>query len=300
MKNVVHITIVWIVFSQCPKDISVDGTLNHSPKLFIECILYPGIMPKVYLSNSVSFFNKRFKPSDIFVRNANINIVSEDRIDHLTIDSTFDHFRVRWVPHYQGNHSITYDATYQLQMEYQGVNYQATITLDLPKANISKVASVEFFDVYGGHDGVIITFKDAPGFGNVYRFQMDRWIDKTRWHVHVLGAVTSDCTQEGELFQVTDLGRIVFNDIALDGQNMEFNAEVLFEYLEGDTGTIYLQSLDAKSAQFFQDLDNQLQSILNPFVEPTFIHSTNEGAFGVFGSVVQSDPVTFVYPQDNP
>jgi hypothetical protein len=78
------------------------------------------------------------------------------------------------------------------------------------------------------------------------------------------------------------------------------NIEVSFEYEEGDSAFIYLQSLDDQSAAFYDDLDKQLQSILNPFVEPVFLHSTIEGVLGVFGSAVRSDPVAFVYPQVNP
>ncbi|MBK8507020.1 MAG: hypothetical protein IPL46_35515 [Saprospiraceae bacterium] len=78
------------------------------------------------------------------------------------------------------------------------------------------------------------------------------------------------------------------------------NIEVSFEYEEGDSALIYLQSLDGRSAAFYNNLDKQLQSILNPFVEPVFLHSTIEGVLGVFGSAVRSNPVVFVYPQDNP
>ncbi|MCB0687427.1 MAG: hypothetical protein KDC53_12920, partial [Saprospiraceae bacterium] len=83
-------------------------------------------------------------------------------------------------------------------------------------------------------------------------------------------------------------------------KTMQMNIEVAFEYEQGDSATIYLQSLDKNAAIFYDELDKQLQSILNPFVEPVFLHSTIEGALGVFGSAVRSNPVQFIYPQDNP
>ncbi|MEO5675815.1 MAG: hypothetical protein ABIQ74_14330 [Chitinophagales bacterium] len=76
--------------------------------------------------------------------------------------------------------------------------------------------------------------------------------------------------------------------------------EVSFEYNEGDTGYVFVQSMDKTSAEFFDNLDQQLQSIHNPFVEPVFLKSRIEGCFGIFGSAVLSDSVLFIYPQDNP
>jgi hypothetical protein len=62
-----------------------------------------------------------------------------------------------------------------------------------------------------------------------------------------------------------------------------------------------MQSLDEKAALFYKELDDQLISIINPFVEPVFLESKIEGgAIGFFGSAVLSDSVLFVYPQDNP
>jgi len=81
---------------------------------------------------------------------------------------------------------------------------------------------------------------------------------------------------------------------------MKMLIEVSFEYKEGDTAWIFLQSLDPASAEYFQDADKQLQSVLNPFVEPEFIGSQIDGAFGVFGSAVLSDSNLFIYPMDNP
>ncbi|HMB62821.1 MAG TPA: hypothetical protein VKN36_07095, partial [Eudoraea sp.] len=157
-----------------------------------------------------------------------------------------------------------------------------------------------FYDVYGGHDGVIIEYTDPAGEGNFYRFQMDRMMDNSRFHAHVLDGLPNDCTEPGELFLTRDLGRVIFSDAGNDGLPAEHNIEVSYEYRQGDEATVYLLSLDGRSAAFFKDLDDQLQSILNPFVEPTFLHSTIEGTLGVFGSAVKSDPVLFIYPQDNP
>lgn len=147
---------------------------------------------------------------------------------------------------------------------------------------------------------MIINITDPVGRGDYYRFQMNRIIDNSVHHAHVLDDFVNTCTQPGELFPVKDVGRIVFTDENVDGQNMEMLIEVTYEYSKGDTGYVFIQSLDKNSAEFYKDLDDQLQAIQNPFVEPVFINSKIEGAMGVFGSAVLSDSVMFIYPQDNP
>ena len=291
-----------LLLSACQKEIgfrNIDTT--YDSQVFIEGILIPGEAAKIYISNSSSFFQEKVSPQEIFVRGARVELLSDNVAELLQPDSTFDKFRCRWTPFYEGQEIIKYNSTYTLKIEIEGKSYQASTMIDQPKVNIDRVEYVEnFYDVYGGHDGVIVYLKDQKNSSNFYRFQMDRIIDNSRKHAHVLDVVTNDCTQDGEQYPVTDLGRTVFSDGPLDGKDLKMFIEVSFEYLKGDTATIYMQSLDPQSAAFFKELDNQLQSILNPFVEPVFLRSTIEGALGVFGSAVLSDPVIFVYPQDNP
>jgi hypothetical protein len=302
MKFLLALVVFSLVFISCQKDIELDGEIVLSePVLFIECILYPGENPKVYMSNSEPFFNEKVTPQETFVRTAEVELSDETNTYLLTPDSTFDKFRCRWLPYYTTEIEISHGSTYQLSILEGGQIYSSETTINQAQVNLNDVEyTPEFFDVYGGHDGIIMKFTDAPDEENFYRFQMNRMMDKSRMHAHVLEVVQSDCTDLGEKFLTVDLGRSIFSDASNDGRDMQFNAEVSFEYLQGDTAIVYLQSLDRKSAAFFQDLDEQLQSILNPFVEPTFIHSTIEGTLGVFGSAVRSDPVLFIYPQDNP
>ncbi|MCB0587843.1 MAG: DUF4249 domain-containing protein [Phaeodactylibacter sp.] len=284
----------------CRKDVNIKPKGNYESQLFIEGILYPGEQPRIYLSLSQPFFNKEVTPQEMFARGAEVRLSDGAREELLHPDSTYDKFRCRWVPYYLGQTPAEYGKTYELRVAFLGKTYTATTTISQAKVDIEEVEyTSEFFDVYGGHDGVILRFRDAPGQNNFYRFQMDRFLDTSRHHAHILEVIQNDCTN-GEKFWITDLGRTIFRDENNDGQPMEMYAEVSFEYRRGDTAYIYLQSLDETSAAFYEDIDNQLQSILNPFVEPVFLKSTIEGTLGVFGSVVRSDTVLFVYPQDNP
>ena len=155
--------------------------------------------------------------------------------------------------------------------------------------------------MYGSHDGVIVTITDNQGTSDFYRFQMNRIIDTSVKHAHVLDRFVNTCVSSPtEKFAVKDIGRIIFNDENADGQKIIMSIEVTFEYKKNDTGWVFIQSLDKNSAAFYRDLDEQLQAIQNPFVEPVFINTTIPGAIGFFGSAVLSDSVRFIYPRDNP
>lgn len=301
MKYIAIISIMAFLLTACYKNITIDEPLYHESTLYIECILFPGENTKLYLNNSQAFFSEKVTPQQTFVRDAEITITCDDWTDNLKIDSTFDKFRCRWNPYYAGEHLIEQGKKYSLLVEYDGASYEAETSTYQSRVNLDSVVyTAEFYDLYGGHDGVVLYFQDAPGEANYYRFQMDRWIDSSRYHAHSLDLVKSTCVEEGELFLTHDYGRNIVSDGVNDGEVIAFNAEVSFEYLEGDSATVYLLSLDEHSAMFYKDLDDQLQSILNPFVEPSFIHSSIEGAIGVFGSAVRSEPFEFIYPQDFP
>jgi len=284
----------------CEKVVEVKPQTGFTGDVFIESLLFPGELPQVFVSRSLPFFDESVTPQEIFARGASVIIEGTEGTQMLLPDSTFDQFRCRWVPFYGGQIPAQMGSTYKLTVTFDGETYTASTTIDQPKVNMDTVEYVaEFFDIYGGHDGVIITFHDAPGTGNFYRYQMDRMIDKNTHHVDVLEVIENTCVADGELYPVTDLGRSVFSDFddeTIDGQKLQLLIEVAFEYQKGDTGWVYLQSLDRNSAEFYRDLDEQLLSRENPFVEPVFIETQIEGAIGVFGSVVLSDPWLFIYP----
>ncbi len=285
----------------CQKTLDITLPDNHQSQLFVEGILYVGETPRIYLSESASFFNDKVTPQEVFVRTATVILTEGSNNYSLEIDSTFDKFRCRWVPFYTTNLIIEKDRTYQLHIEANGRTLTGETSTSLQPITITDVEyTPEFFDVFGGHDGVIIQFQDNPGEGDYYRFQMDRWIDTSRYHAHVLDGLINTCVEEDELFFVSDLGRTIFSDFAIDGALFKLYLEVSFEYEKGDTATIYMQTLDEHAASFYSDMDKQLESILNPFVEPAFLHSTVQGGLGVFGSAIRSPSVQFIYPQDNP
>ncbi len=286
---------------ECEQDIQIDTPGGFEGVVFIEGLLVPGKPPRVYVSQSVPFFDAKITPQQVFARGARVRITSQEETQALVADSIFDKFRCRWVPFYQGATAAKIGETYALEVVFKGRTYAATTTINQAPPVIEEITyTPEFIDLYGGHDGVEIRLKDAVGPGNFYRFQMNRPIDRSVAHAHVLEVVPNDCTN-GEAFWITDLGRTIFSDVGNDGAILELLAEVSLEYSKGDSTWVTIQSLDARSAAFYQELDDQLITILNPFVEPVFLKSQLAGgAIGVFGSIVPSDSVLFVYPQDNP
>lgn len=293
--------VAFLFLSSCQKVVDIKLSDQHESQLFVESILFVGEQPKVFLSQSLPFFNEKVTPQETFVRGAEVEIRTSDEVFLLQPDSTYDKFRCRWHPFYGGDFLVESGRVYELVIRYGNQEVRGQTSTDLRPVSIEDVEyTAEFFDVYGGHDGVIVRFKDTPGAGDNYRFQMDRWIDNTRFHAHVFDGFEIPCVEDGELFFVSDLGRSIFSDFEIDGTDFELYLEVSFEYLEGDSATIYMQTLDDNAASFYQDLDKQLESIQNPFVEPAFLHSTVEGGFGVFGAGIRSEPWYFEYPQDNP
>ena len=220
----------------------------------------------------------------------------------LVPDSAFNTFRCRWEPFYRGNIASKYGNTYTLDVNFEGQQYTASATIDQKAATIQSLEyTPEFFDGYGGHDGVIVKITDNPGTHDFYRFQMTRMIDTSVHHAHVLDKFINTCVSgPEEKFFIKDIGRIVFVDDNADGQKIVMPVEVSYEYAKGDSGWVAIQSMDKNSADFYKELDEQLQAIYNPFVEPVFLNTKIKNAIGVFGSAVLSDSVLFVYPRDSP
>ena len=292
-----------LYFTSCQKTVNLNFPSDHLSKVFIEGMLFPGKQPQIFISKSNSFFSSKVAPQEVFARGAVVKITSGSVVDVLVPDSTFNKFRCRWEPFYRGNITAQYGKTYSLEVTYEGKTYTAITTINQRKVNIDAIKyTADFTDVYGSHDGVIITVTDPPGKGDFYRFQMNRVIDTSVHHAHVLDKFINKCVSvPDEKFPVKDIGRIIFDDENADGQKLVMSIEVSFEYSKGDSGWVMIQSLDKNSALFYRDLDEQLQSIQNPFVEPVFINTRiSGGALGIFGSAVLSDSVLFIYPRDHP
>ena len=302
MIRCVKLMVLFILLQGCEQVIEVKPSGEFRGTVFVEGLLIVGQLPRIHVMEALPFAQARVTPQQVFAREAMVKLSHNGRVEVLQPDSVFNSFRCRWEPFYSGQEMVQWGATYELEITYRGDTFFSSTTIDQTKPIIKQIGyNPEFYDIYGGHDGVNIILKDPEGAGNYYRFQMNRQIDNSVAHAHILDVIKSSCTEEGEKFWVTDLGRTIFSDKGNDGGDLDLLAEVSFEYSEGDSTWITMQSLDEKAALFYKELDDQLISIVNPFVEPVFLESRIAvGAIGFFGSAVPSDSVLFIYPQDNP
>ena len=298
MKNILKIVLIIFVVSfvnSCQKDIKLKP-LAYDNQLSIECVLFPGKAPQLFLSTSVPFFSTIVSPSQLFARGAVVTITGS-AVDNLVEDSIFDNFRCRWVPFYKGTIPPVYGQTYNLSVTYGGKTYTSSTTINQPQVSITSTSYVSsFHDIYGDHEGVIINFNDQIGSGNYYRYQMNRMIDSSVYGASNLGLIHSNCTN-GSFFYISEFGRSIYSDKNVDGQNMQFVIEPAFKHKQNDTAYVLVQSLDQNSAEFYDNIDKQKLSQLNPFVEPVFLKTKIDGCIGVFGSAVVSDSVLFIYPE---
>ncbi len=300
-SKTVEVTIVLMfalficIVSSCTKDISVKP-VPYTTKPVIDCMLLPGEVAKVYLNTSIAYFDTLVYNKDIFIRNANVKISSSSGSETLFTDSTLNLFTCEYEYFYKGNNVIQTDVTYTLTVTINSKVYTAQTTTNQHKATITSVGYTSVFsDIYGEHEGVIVDFNDVANEVNYYRYQMTRLIDSTTTYGETF--IYSLCTH-GSFFYVKEIGRAVYKDNGLDGLPMEIVVEPAYKHKKNDTGYVFIQSIDANAAEFYDQLDRQKLGTLNPFVEPVFLKPIQfQDAIGVFGSYSLSDSVLFVYPE---
>ena len=194
---------------------------------------------------------------------------------------------------------IKENVEYTLTVIVQGQTFTATTVTNVSAVTIDSVSyTPDFTDIYGGHEGVIVDFVDLPGQPNQYRFQMDRPLDNKHETVDDF-EYSSTCMADGETYVVEELGRFVYFDTNFDGAPVRFVVEPPYTNRKGDPGVVYIQSLNRDVAEFYDVLDRQRESNINPFIEPVFLDSKIGGAIGVFGAINRSVGFDFVFPQDS-
>lgn len=273
----------------CEKN-TVVAPLPYDTQLSVECILVPGETPILHLGETVAYFDSLVSNLDLFVDDAIVTIRSEGVIDTLVSASRFNSYRCRDEFFYQGSIAITQGKKYHLQIEHGGDIYEADTEMNVDPAHIDSVSYVTaFVDLYGEHEGVVVSYTDLPNQRNQYRYRMDRILDPAE------NPEVPNCSPNP--YAATEIGRSVYFDTHIDGASLTIVIEPAFKHIEGNEGIVRLQTLDLASARFFNDLDLQKNAKINPFIEPVFIRSNISGAFGIFGASNYSAPVSFIFPE---
>jgi Domain of unknown function (DUF4249) len=298
MKNIIKLPLFLgcgLFYFSCEKTVTVKA-LPYENQLSIECLLEAGKVPKLYLNKSVAFFNDQISSEDLFINDATVKISTGDLTDILTPANEKNEFLCRNEYFYLGKKSIEFGKTYSLEVSYKGKIYTAETTVNLKKPTLKSIGfTPKFNDLYGEHEGVIFTFDDIAGQENYYRYQMDRMVDST---VRTAGnkKYRSECNG-ANLFKVVEVGRSIYSDKNIDGLSVNFTIEPSYTHKAGSKAKVYIQSIDKKTAAFFEVLDRQKLSSYNPFVEPVFLKTQILGCIGVFGNISVSEPLDFVYPE---
>ncbi len=289
---------VWII--GCQKTITVEQK-PYAEKISIEGLLQPGEVPQIYVNRTAPFFTDIASQtaSNMFIRDAQIQLLSAGAMQTLRPDSSYNQFFCRWEPFYIGSAEILANATYELRVTHEGQVHTATTVTNVPSVNLDSVSyTSNFTDIFGGHEGVIMDFTDLPNQPNQYRSLITRPLHNRHQTTDDL-EYSSTCLADGEFVEISEFGRSVYFDNKLDGAPVRFVAEPVYTQFMGDEATIYIQSLDEEVARFYDTLDRQHTANVNPFSEPVFLYSTFDRAIGVFGAVNISSPFPFVFPEDH-
>lgn len=298
MKNIKLISATLaliIILASCEKTIVIKQQA-YASKLTIQGLITPAQKPQIYLNKTVPYFDPKVNTRELTVDNAVVTLNDGATTSILSFDSSYNLHYCRYDYFYSNSQNILANKTYTLTIVYSGVTYTASAITNQGKVPIiSTTYTPTFKDLYGEHEGVIVGYKDKPGVGDYYRYEMSRMIDSS---VKSVDAVKSSCTF-GQKYAVKEVGRTIYSDKDVDGLALTFVFEPNFSHKLNDTGYIRLQNVDKNIFNFYDNLDKQKLAQYNPFVEPVFIPPGQFGdkAIGVFGAYSISDPVLFIYPE---
>ena len=299
MKTVVLLnilTIAVLLLASCERNITIPQPA-YNGRVSIQSMIEKDSLPIVYFNKTVPYFDKKVTFNDLVIRNAQITIKSSADTDSLKLDSVYDRIYCEYDYYYKGTIPIQANKAYTLTIKNGADTYTAAAQTNLLAPPIDSVSYTPTFqDLYGEHEGIIVYFKDVPSQTNFYRFEMIRYVDTTTKKASE--AIASPCLGRDSV-KVRDIGRSVYRDEGLSGKQIKMVIEPAYSHKAGTWGLIYVTSFDKNAHDFFDQLDKQKQSQLNPFVEPVFLQDGQFGskAMGYFSAKTASNPVTFVFPE---
>jgi hypothetical protein len=297
-KKILFISIFFAaLINACTKDVSIP-VQAYEPKISIQSLITPNQIPKVYLNQTVAFFDTKVKPVDLFIRNAVVRMSNPDGEEILQPDSTWNAYRCYYEYFFSGKIAIQANKTYTLTVLDRGNTYTASAKTDRRKVQLDSVTyTTKFKDLYGEHEGIISHFKDLSGIGEYFRFDMGLTfgVNDTLFGP---GKEFSPCAL-GKTTWVQEIGRSIYPDNNADGTAFTLTIEPTYKHKKDLVAYVRLQSVDKAMYEFYDQYDRQKLAQYNPFVEPIFILPGQFGdkAFGVFGAYIVSDSLRFVYPE---
>ena len=300
MKTIINLLliVISIIFCSCEKTITITPP-PYLSRPSIQSMLEPDSLPIVYFNRTVPYFNENYLFKDLIIRNAEIKIQSSAGTDSLKLDSVYDKSFCQYNYYYKGNIRVQLNKTYTLTVKNGADNFTATCQTNQLKPVIDTTDYTQHFsDLYGDHEGVIVYFKDIPLQINYYRYEMDRYVDTSTFQAFAK-VKASPCLVGGDSALFHELGRSVYADEGISGQQIKIVIEPAYTHKNGTRGLVYIQAIDKNAYNFFDQLDKQKLTQRNPFVEPVFLRDGQFGdkAVGYFSSMVKSNAVQFIFPE---
>lgn len=295
-KTILLTFITGALFISCEKNITITQPA-YQDKVSIQSMIEKDSLPIVYFNKTVPYFDKKVTFGQLVIRNARITLQSESGTDSLRLDSAFDRLYCEYIYYYKGYFPVQSNRAYTLTVKSGTDTYSASTRTDLLPPTIDSVGyTPTFSDIYGEHEGVIVYFKDVPSQRNTYRYEMVRYIDTST--LKATSGYASVCLASDSLL-VHEIGRSVYSDEGLSGQQLKMVIEPAYLHKKGTKGLVYVQSTDTNAFNFYDQLDRQKQAQFNPFVEPVFLQKGQFGGnvIGYFSSKINSAPVPFVFPE---
>jgi hypothetical protein len=296
MKTTFFLLVAMALFIGCEKNITIPPP-QYDSKVSIQSMLEPDSLPIVYFNRTVPYFDRIVHFSDLVIRSAQVKIQSSTSTDSLRLDSVYNKLYCEYDYYYKGSLPIQSNKMYTLIIKNGSDTYTATAQTNLLPSSIDSTSyTPKFNDIYGEHEGVIVYFKDVPTQTNYYRYEMLRYVDSS--YQKASATNISVCLGKDTVL-VHELGRSVYSDEGLSGQQIKIVIEPAYTHKAGVQGKVYMQSIDKNAFDFFNQLDQQKLAQFNPFVEPVFLKDGQFGskAIGYFSAKVNSNPVPFVFPE---
>jgi hypothetical protein len=285
-----------LIFFGCTKNINVKAPA-YTNKVSIQCFIEPDSVPVLYFNQTVSYFDNAIKKNQLVIRNARITIENSLTTDVLTLDSVFDKIDCQYNYYYKGKYKIQQNSTYNLTVINGTDTYKGSAQTNILPATIDSIAyTAKFNDLNGEHEGVIVYFRDNSAQVNFYRYELVRYIDINTKKAE--SPILSACLGKDSIL-THELGRAVYNDVGLQGQQIKVVNEPAYSHSKGTKGLVFIQTIDNNAYDFFDQLDKQKIAVNNPFVEPVFLKPGQFGtqAIGFFSAKRNSQPYTFIYPE---
>ncbi|MFH2025515.1 MAG: hypothetical protein ABIK30_06780 [bacterium] len=157
------IILTGLLLGGCEKTITIKR-LPFESQLSVECILEPSQIPKLYLGNTVAYFDTISTNLEYFVDNATVTLSNSLGVDTLKIATGYNYYNCQNEYFYRGNIPIIQGQSYHLKIQHEGNAYEADTDVNLSSVKIDSVSFVSSFkDIFGDHEGVVVSFKDLPG-----------------------------------------------------------------------------------------------------------------------------------------